>query len=402
MKHRAPAPPKPKKRRRGRGEGAVYEVEGGFEVVVSLGNHPGTGKRIRRKKTARTKGEALTKLAKLQASPSASASDRTTLAQWLRRWLEDVARPAVKPKTLASYTSVIEGHLIPGLGAVALGSLTPVHVQAFFSTAAKAKAPSRQMQIALVVLRQALDNARRMGLVVHNVCADVDAPKHKKKRAHALTGPEARALLAVVAKDFPLSSSLFVLALDTGARQGEIFGAQWSDMDLDVDPAVWRVEHNLIALSKTEVAKRAAAGEGACVAPDLLLTDTPKTEDGRRVIDLSESCRVEMLAHRSRSGGAAGFVFVGDRGGPLRNSNFARRVLDPAVVTAKLERITFHELRHTTATLLLEAGVPPHVVSARLGHKDVATTLRIYAHVLRRMSLKAAKTAGDIFGPSGA
>jgi integrase len=409
VKHKAPSPPKKRQtRRRGRGEGGITELaDGSFEVSVSLGVHPGTGKRVRVKRQRRTKTEAMAELQKLRTAPtSTTTGDKMTVAQWLQRWLTDVAAPAVRPKTLASYRAVVEKHLTPGLGALTLSALTPVHVQAFFAKAAAIKAPSRQMQIALVVLRQALDNARRMGVVAANAAVDIDAPKHKKIKSGSLTQEEADRFLDAVDVVAPDEWPLILLALDTGARQGELFGAQWEDVDLDAQPATWAIEHNLLALTRAEVTAAVAAGHGVAVdgVADMLLTDTPKTEDGRRVVHLSEPCRVAMLEHRAKHGGkrAKGFVFTVEGGSPHRNGNFAKRVLAPALAHAQLERITFHELRHTTATLLLEAGVPVHVVSHRLGHKDVATTLRIYAHVLRRMALKGAEAAGSLFGARAA
>lgn len=427
MSNLRPRSSKKPKARRGRGEDSVYALpDGRFEAAGDVGVHPGSGRRRRVKRQRATAKEALAALkeAREKASGFVPAEKTTSLASWLRRWLAEVSRPSVRPKTFEGYRGVVEGYLAPHIGAIQLGKLTPAHVQTFFAERAAAGDPTRQLQIALVVLNQALDNARKLGLVERNVAADQDATKHKKKDAAFYDLDQARALLATARIAAEISATvtdskrrvtaadvaLLELAFDTGARWGEISGAQWADFDLvDVDAAFWALEHNLVQLSVKDAAVAAATGHGVLVAPDLLLTRTPKTKDGRRTIQLSRRCAQVLVEHRERriaedgaAGEVDGFVFVGTRGAPQRNSNFMRRVLEPLEKTAGLHRVSFHGLRHTTATVLLEAEVPVHVVSHRLGHADVGTTLRIYAHVLAAMARKGAKTAGDLFGPSRA
>ena len=387
------------KARRGRGEDSVYQMpDGSWEGAISLGADPGTGRRRRKKVRRPTKAEVLTELKRLRAGGAdglvVGPKDRLTLGAWLDRWLADVAAVQVRPKTLQSYRLVVEKHIRPFLGAAAVAVVTPATLQGYLASRARAGAASRQMQIALVVLRQALDNARRMGLVVHNVCADVDAPKHQKGTAEVLDLAGAKALLAAAWARSQGDGALLEIAIDTGARQGELFGMQWGDIDLAAGR--WTVDHNLVELTVAAAEEAGAVGQGEVVAAGLLLTETPKTDDGRRAIDLSARAADVLREHHERAGRpTTGFVFTGSRGSPLRNRNFGR-VLRDLLDAAGLPEITFHALRHTTATVLLDAGLPAHVVSRRLGHRDVATTLRIYAHVLRAAEQRASAVMGDL------
>ncbi len=191
-----------------------------------------------------------------------------------------------------------------------------------------------------------------------------------------------------------------------------LFGAQTADLDLvDVKAAAWTVRHNL-----TEI------------VGDLDLTELPKTQAGHRTVALSERCARALrrhAAHRAQRAldervraakctekgdeaaakralenaerlASSPYVFVDSEGRPLRKSNFLRRVHNPLMKAAKVTEITPHGTRHTCATLLLSRGVPPHVVSKRLGHKDVATLLRIYAHVLPTQQRDAADVMGAL------
>lgn len=387
------------KARRGRGEDSVYQLpDGSWEGAISLGLDPGTGRRRRKKVRRATKAEVLAELKRLRAGGTeglvVGPKDRLTLGAWLDRWLADVATVQVRPKTLQSYKLVVDKHIRPFLGAATVAAITPATLQGYLAARARAGAATRQMQIALVVLRQAFDNARRLSIVTRNPVDDVDAPKHQKGTAEVLDLAGAKALLAAAWEKNAGTGALLEIAIDTGARQGELFGMQWGDVDLAAGR--WTVDHNLVELTVATANTAAAAGKGKVVGPGLLLTETPKTAEGRRTIDLSARAAEVLREHHEIAGRpTSGFVFVGDRGAALRNRNFGR-TLRALLEQAKLPTITFHALRHTTATVLLDAGLPPHVVSRRLGHRDVATTLRIYAHVLRAAEQRASAVMGDL------
>jgi integrase len=175
--------------------------------------------------------------------------------------------------------------------------------------------------------------------------------------------------------------ALYVLAVTTGLRQGELLGLQWEDVDLA--SAVLHIRRAL-----QEVAGR-------------LWLDEPKTAKARRTVDLPAVAVAALREHGDRMLAEAHlreFVFCDSQGGPVRKSNLIRRSFLPLLKRAGLPRIRFHDLRHTAATLLLLQGVHPKVVQERLGHSQISITLDTYSHVLPSMGREAAAKLDALLG----
>jgi integrase len=171
--------------------------------------------------------------------------------------------------------------------------------------------------------------------------------------------------------------ALFVLAVSTGMRQGELLGLQWED--LDFDHGTVQIRHQL-----QEVAGRLALVE-------------PKTARSRRRVDLPAVAVLTLLEHRERMRVAGrsigeGYVFIDTEGGPIRKSNLRRRSFRLLLDRAKLPLLRFHDLRHTAATLHLAGGTHPKVVQEMLGHSTISMTLDTYSHVVPSMQKEAAAT----------
>jgi len=168
--------------------------------------------------------------------------------------------------------------------------------------------------------------------------------------------------------------ALYVVAIGTGMRLGEIFGLQWPDVDLK--GRAINVRSTLIEINgKLSLAE-------------------PKTPKSRRRVDLPRFVVDALTKHRAKSV-REGFakqpwVFCNSTGGPLRRTHFHVNHFKPLLVSAELPAIRFHDLRHTSATLLLAAGVPPKVVQERLGQSQIGITLDTYSHVVPTMQLEAA------------
>lgn len=167
--------------------------------------------------------------------------------------------------------------------------------------------------------------------------------------------------------------ALYVLAVATGLRQGELLALRWCDIDLPARTLT--VQRNLVQLNGR-----------------LEITE-PKTAASRRRVDLPCVAVAALEAHRRRRPAAphpTAFVFADAKGGPIRKQNLVRRSFRPLLGRAGLPRIRFHDLRHTAATLLLAEGVHPKIVAERLGHSSVTITLDTYSHVLKGMQREAA------------
>ncbi len=203
-----------------------------------------------------------------------------------------------------------------------------------------------------------------------------------KRQIAPLTSEQVQQLLDA-AKDDRLYA-LYVVAIGTGMRLGEIFGLQWPDVDLK--GRAINVRSTLIEINGK------------------LTLAEPKTPKSRRRVDLPQFVVDALTKHRAQSV-REGFakepwVFCNSTGGPLRRTHFHVNQFKPLLATADLPAIRFHDLRHTSATLLLAAGVHPKVVQERLGHSQIGITLDTYSHVVPTVQLEAARKLDAMMRPT--
>lgn len=365
--------------RRGRTEGSIYQRESDGRWVATLSQGVVNGKRKRRTVYGDSKGEVQKKLAKLQADAGTLTDPgSTTLASYLDRWLADAVKPARTPNTYRSYEMTVRLHINEHIGGVRLDKLRGVQVQALYSEMERKGASPRLRQLTHAVLRRALAQAVKWGLIQANPCSGAERPTVAKKELVTLTPEQTRQLLRVA--EAHRLSALFVLAVATGMRQGELFGLRWSDVDLEGMAVT--VCHTLEEIDGAHRLKE------------------PKSKAGRRRIDLPAFAVAALVEHRKKmmaEGHAAAPVFCDHKGGWLRKSNFVRQIFKPMLKKAGLPDIRFHDLRHGHATWLLSLGEHPKVVQERLGHAQIALTLDVYSHVLPTVQRKAADSLNTAF-----
>ncbi|MER3401403.1 MAG: site-specific integrase [Thermoflexus sp.] len=366
-----------------KGTGTIYEYRPGrFRGMLDLGVGA-DGKRIRVSTTGGSVEEVQQKLDAMKQDVLRGLpinSEKLTVGEYLARWLEDAARPAVRPSTHVRYAAIIRIHVAPRIGAIPLAKLSPVHVQGLYADLERAGVSPRMRQFTHAVLHRALNQAVKWRLVSHNACDAVDRPRVPRKEVRTLDAEQARRLLEAARGD--RLEALCVLALTTGMRQGELLGLQWEDVDLKAGTV--SVRRTLLELNG-----KLAPGE---------------TKSGRpRRVDLPDIAVEALREHRKRmlaEGHPGPWVFCDTRGGPIRRNNIIRRWFKPLVRRAGLPDIRFHDLRHTAATLLLRLGVHPKVVQERLGHSQIGVTLDTYSHVLPSMQKEAARKLDAIFRPA--
>ena len=283
---------------------------------------------------------------------------------------------------------LVTTHIKPALGRLKLKSLNALHLQGLYRERLDSGLSGSTVQKIHHVLHKALSQAVKWNLIPRNPADAVKAPMASSKEMHPLSVSEARRLLEA-ARDDRLEA-LYVLALHTGIRRGELLGLKWEDLDLD--DSIVRVRRTL---TRTENGKRLALGE-------------PKTKKSRRTVHLTPRAVEALKRHRAKqaekklkTGGLyqdQGLVFAGEIGNLINPSNLRQRSFAPLLEHAGLPRITFHDLRHTCASLLFQKNVHPKFVQELLGHASVAVTLDTYSHMLPGMGGEAADAMGEALG----
>src|SRR5262249_52540567 len=276
-------------------------------------------------------------------------------------------------------------HLKPALGSLALAAFRPVHASDLYAALDTSGVSAAMRAKVATTLRAALEGAVRLQLVPVNHALAVSKPRGTRRPAvHPWDADQARAFLEKAAAD--RLSALYVLALDTGMRQGELFGLHWPEVDLDA--GALRVIRSLQDRN------------------GILRVKAVKTPTSRRRLRLTPSCVADLREHRERMRGEgrdveAGPVFVDTAGGFLRKENLRRESCAPVFKRAGVPAIRFHDLRHTHPTLLLLNGINVKAVSVRLGHSTARITLDTYSHFMPEMEEQTVATVERIFGGPG-
>jgi integrase len=365
-----------KKSKRGNGEGSIYQRKDGRWVgQVTRDDAPA------KYYYGKTRDEVSTKLVKAlndQQDGLPLVGERQTVGQYLAWWLETSKGARLRPRTLERYEQLIRLHIVPHVGTVALAKLSPQHLTDLYGKLLRAGQSRRSVEFVHVVLHGALKQALRLRLIVRNPADAVDAPRPERREMRALSADEARQLLDTAQGD--RLEAFYILALTTGMRMGELLGLRWRDVDLDAARLQVRT-----SLQRTRGQWHFAE---------------PKTSRSRRNITLSSVAVAALRGHRARqleeiaTVGSVwvsyDLVFCGAAGQPLHVTSFGRLYFHPLLCRAGLPRIRLHDLRHSTATILLAGNVHPKYVQELLGHSTVSLTLDIYSHVVGNMQEQVA------------
>lgn len=377
--------------------------KGSWSIILDLGyeTDPDTGRQKRKQKWHTfhgTKKEADDKLADLlKEAKDGTVIDpsKLTLADWLREWLA-ASKKQFRQNTYTRYHGIIEHDFAPAdIGKMLLQKLRATHVEAYYNASTHS---ASTLDLHQAILYPALAKAKRDALIAQNVAADIVRPKalnHKSQDAqrHCWTASEAQAFLKAAQARGIQAGAFYALGLDAGARKGELCGLTWENLDLD--GAMMHVVQQLLKPGPKPVFGPPKTGRPRSISlaamtvsllrqhrqhqRELMMANRPRYADHRLVFakewgDLQR--KTDGLGH------------------PLQMNNLGQREYVQIIKAAGIRWIKFHGMRHTCATLLLQARTPVHVVSERLGHAKVSTTMEIYAHVLPNMQREAADTIG--------
>lgn len=366
-----------KRRRQANGEGSVYVTSSGqWKVALTVRVLDGSRRRVIRNAQSQRHGKGILAKLKEQFCRPITGPSKLTIPDLLESWLENV--PNRKPATLDGYRRSIRRHIRPHFEGVKIQDLTALAVADWSTELRKRGVGNRSQAVAFSVLSMAFNYARDLGLVESNPCARVKRPRADRKEPDPFTLEEVQRILEST-REHRLHA-LFQLALTTGMRQGELFGLQWDDLDL---------EAGVLSV------KRQCVEHGGTVT-----FSPPKTKAGIRSLTLTEATRTALMERRAlamKEGFASSkLVFLSPQGRTLRRSNFRNRVWDPLLAGLEIRHRGIHQCRHTVATMLLKRMTPIHVVSKILGHAKPSITHDIYAHFQPGDSSRAAEAMADI------
>ncbi len=381
----------------------VKRFKSSYTIFLNLGYDPATGKRKQKIISVKgTKKDAEQRLAEEIRRIDTGTfvnPEKTTLADYLNRWLNDYAWANLSPRTAEGYATVIRCHLIPKLGRIYLTALTPTHIQNYYAEMLKSgRCDTKTGALSAstvrghhMVLHRALKSAKKAGLIFRNP-ADADLVDLPRAADYEMKPMDEDALnLFLETAKATDNYTLFYLSLYTGMRRSEILALRWMDVDLIM--CQLSVNRSLHVLHDRSVVFR-----------------QPKTSKSRRTIALTPSTAIMLRKYYDdRTALFAGFgksiedsdlVFCHLDGSPLfpdTISNVWRKV----AAKAGLKGVRLHDARHTHATLMLKQGVNIKVVQERLGHEKAQTTVDIYSHVLPGMQEKAASDFDKMLNTTG-
>jgi integrase len=357
------------RRRRGRGEGAVfYSASKGCWVARAVVGVKPSGSPKYREVTAKSKGDVLAKKTRLQQDAAAGRLNETsgmTAGQYLGHWLENTARPSVAPTTWASYERCVRLHLIPRIGGIRLAQLRPVHVESLFRDMQRDGMSGGNSKKVSEVLSTALQHATRIGALLVNPAGPVAKPRPGAHEIVPFT-PEEIGRIRAAAVGHRLEG-LILLAISTGAREGELLALGWEHVDWD---------HGEIHIRRSLAQLKGG-----------FLLKEPKSQRGRRGVEVPGFV-MHALRHRQREALAEGThsapaVFCTKTGNFIGKSNFIRQVYALLLARAGVVYRKFHTFRHTHVSELLAGGEDVLEVARRVGDRP-EVILKTYAHRLPR------------------
>lgn len=309
---------------------------------------------------------------------------KTTLADFLDRWLVEYAQANLSAKTAEGYEHIFRKHIIPALGNLTLAQIKPEHLQRYYSDRLNGGLSAQTVRHHHTVLHKALQTALKWGLLSHNVADSVEAPRAKRIEMQSWDENEVNCFLEA-AKPSPYYA-LFYLALFTGMRRSELLALRWQDTDLLFGQI--SVSRGLHCLK-----------DGTCIFTE------PKSAKSRRTIALPPSVISLLREQKAKQEFDHKMLGIPSRDSDLIFSTAEGRPLLPNSVThawiklvrrAGLKYIRLHDCRHSHASLLLKQGIHPKIVQERLGHSSIQITLDTYSHVAPGLQEAAAQKFDDL------
>lgn len=365
-------------------EGSVYRRGSDSRWVACLPYKLPTGKTKRQYSYHATREEADESLALMKAARRKGQPHQPSrgprLSEYLVSWLRDSIAPSVGPKTLEGYEAACRVHIIPALGHIRLGDLRSRQVQSFYADKMREGFSVRTRRNIHATLKRALKQAVAWGELITNPAESVAPPKvpakleEESEEIRALTDEQTTVLFDRARAREDRFRNLYVAAVRTGLRQGELLGLKWEDLNLGASPASVTLRRSL--------APKLGGG--------FYFTPTKRKTQRRRLALLDEAAgalrtqrELQAEERQTRQWRENGLVFPSTIGTPMNARNLYSRYFKPTLRSTDLPDISFHDLRHTFASIMLfEWGASPRFVQEALGHASIKITMDTYGHLM--------------------
>ncbi|WP_163530703.1 site-specific integrase [Halobacillus ihumii] len=363
-----------------------------WKVSIEAGINPETGKRKQiTRRGFKTRKEAENEVANILnklENEEYFTEKKIYLKEFILEWLEVSAKQTVKSSTLNGYRSAIQSRIIPKFGNSRIKDLKPTMFLRYYNELIEEGISEEYIQYIHVILKHSLSFAVKWQYVKQNPMTNVSPPSRRRKKVNTWSIEECQKFLRLQKKHNKIHRyMLYYLAIFTGMRRGEILGLQWSDINF---------ENHVISITKSLYY---ISGKG-------ITQQHPKTDSGMRTIALSESVIIALSQYRKEKKAQlfrAGMKLtpscyvISDNGSSPINPQTVHKFFLYDIKRSEVPRIRFHDLRHTHATIMLQLGEHAKVVSERLGHADVQTTLNLYSHVTPNMQKDSAIRFDEAF-----
>ena len=379
-------------RRRANGEGNIRKRKDGRWEGRYVAGHDANGKEIRKNVLGKTQAEVKDKLRKAIEEAKyldVAKADEYTVERWVKTWFEIYSKPNLRESTQERYLNHIEYHIIPEIGHIKLRKLTVRDIQVMYNNVRDhgrvLKGPNDKRDKSLSasyihslhrMLKMCLDRAVKEELLIRNPCENVVLPKVEREEMKILKPEYIKAYLAEAERRGCLP--MMFLELCSGLRKGELAALLWEDLD---------IENKTISINKQATRVK---GGGVKIT-------RPKTATSIRKEPIPQQA-VDLLIQEHEKHPDSPYMFPSPVTGGMLYPDSLNDINEKILDAIGVERVRFHDLRHTFATIALQSGVDIRTVSGMLGHADPGFTLRTYTHVTNPMQVKAAETVGNVIG----
>lgn len=384
---------------------------GRYRAYIATGRN-GKGQEVRHWISATTETEARrrqhAKLAAIQTR--LAAPSKITVQAWLDKWLEEICIPRTSPRQIPTIRSQIRKHIIPAVGGYRLQDVGAEEVRELITSMRHNRAGDRTVQTVYGLFSVAMRDAVYDELITRNPCELVPRPKNSPNKRGALTVMEARRVIVTAMEGGDPLASLWAAFLFLGKRRGELIGLEWSRLDLEsgmVDIS-WQLQqlpwsHGPGCDCPPDTWASMCSDKQINTPPGFIMRPLegarawtlPKSHNSIATLPLPAPLLFILREYAKRANpNPWGLVWATEDGKPLPERSVTKRWKQALARAGVVER-DLHSARHTTGTLLLEAGVSPEIIQQILGHSDVVTT-RGYMHVHNGMVQDAMTRLSDL------